>query len=54
MLNKFKNFIVNWGHYGFLGLAISHYISGDTGMVSTMLLLFAIEEISSPRYDIRK
>jgi hypothetical protein len=51
MLTKIKNLISDWGHFGFLLFGLMYYLSGATDMVSLMLTLFVIEEVSSSRYD---
>jgi hypothetical protein len=51
MLKSIRDFIINWGHFGFLGLGITYSISGEMNMAYMMLMLFVIEEVSSPRYD---
>ncbi len=51
MLNKLKNLISDWGHFGFLGFGLMYYLTGATDMVSLMISLFVIEEASSTRYD---
>jgi len=51
MLKSIRDFVINWGHFAFLGLGITYYISREINMAYMMLMLFVIEEISSPRYD---